>query len=68
MDKERVGYIGIKSKGSHSRKRVVFCARTGRAGQAHIDLLVPSTIRFLELPQAQTKPQSEYEANTEQAS
>jgi hypothetical protein len=48
--------------------RVVFCARTGRAGQAHIHLLVPSTIRFLELPQAQSKPQSEYEANTEQAS
>jgi hypothetical protein len=46
----------------------MLCARTGRAGQAHINLLVPSTIRFLELPQAQTKPQSEHEAITEQAS
>jgi len=50
---------------------VIFCARTGRAGQAHINLLVPSTIRLLELlelSQAQTKPQSEHEAITEQAS
>ena len=44
------------------------CARTGGAGQAYTDLLVPSTIRILEIPQAQTKSQGEHEAGTEQAS
>ena len=44
----------------------------GRLGQAHINLLVPfdslAQSAFLELPRTRTKPQSEHEASTEQAS
>ncbi len=43
------------------------CARIGRVGQAHIDLLALSANCFLELPQTQTKQPSEHKASTEQA-
>jgi hypothetical protein len=42
------------------------CARTGRAGQAHTDLFVPSTIRLLSYHRTRSKLQSlELPQNTE---
>jgi len=43
------------------------CARTGWAGQAHIDLFVPSTILFTDYHRTRSEAQSEHEASTERA-
>jgi hypothetical protein len=49
-------YLSLFVDKGNSKNGEVGCARTGRVGQAYVDLFAPLAQTFLSFPQTRTKP------------